>query len=664
MGLVNAILTAAQKLAGASSTAGVTPAGNLVDGSGAVLGASASRAIYRAQIQRWWSAPQVRAWIKAREDAYRARRWVASERVEVGAVRLPTAYYTYTNGNSVKIHRCVTAGVTGASEPAWATADFHVSPSSADTTDGTVVWRAYNITHLDSTRADNTGDGSQLYPYRDWRALDVNAAKAVSAFASGRAIALKRGSVFNSHQVTNGASSLARLYIKKPSGDTALFPERRTVMAYGAGVQPVIDGGGNGALQFGIRTEHTSAASHEGFLTIQDIAVTAIGGTRPGSSGAGIFAPVLTAEASPGYSTHPQGVVVLGCRVYDFRPTTYLTAADVTVNGIQTFGAYNETLLNVVTDSGDDNIWCFGSNYVCAGNRTRGAGYSTIQFPAREQGDEAQINSFPIRDNGDTPCHNVSIVGNEFNHTRPQKHVLICNPEVSGVDVLSRGYVVAFNFLKGYRGADGSSQTPLYLSGCEADVYSNVIDSGHIRGTADNSAVTCFAKIRAWNNYVIVRGDHRGFELGTNTYSYTSPLNGTKKTVTNTATGSEVFNNTIINEGSGLVGVLNWGTGVTAFIACNAVIGYPTGIQGLTGSKAGSNAFQGATRKYAGGLTQMGGDVEAVDLGTYRGVPVSASSPLIGAGTIFPEALPDDFSGQRRSGPLLTIGAHDFREVD
>lgn len=618
---------------------------------------------YRAVMRRWFSQAKVREWIKAREDIYRARVWVASEKVEVGAVRLPSAYYTYANDNSVKIHRCIQAGVTGASEPAWATADYHVTPASSDTTDGTAVWRAYNITHMDSTRADNSGDGSQLAPYRDWRALDVIAPKATSAFASGRAIALRRGSLFDSYQVTNGAGSFARLYIAKPAGDTALYPERRTVMAWGTGPQPIIDGGGNGGLRFGIRTNYTSAASHEGYVTIQDIAVTAVGGTLAGQSGAAIFAPVISTEINPGFSLHPQGVVVVGCKVYDFRPSTYLTAADGDVNGIQTFGRYNEVLSNTVVNSGDDNIWFFGSNAVCAGNKTEGSGYATVQWPARERGDEIQINSSPIRDNGDIPCHNVWIIGNECNHTRVQKHVLICNPEVSGVDVRSRGYVIAYNILKGYRGSAGTSQIPLYLSGCEAEVYGNIIDAGHSR--QDNSAITGFAKVKAYNNWIVCRNGMRGFELGTITYSYTAS-DSSIRTVTNTATGSEIYHNTIINEGNGVTGILNWGSGVTTFIASNAVIGFPTGIQGVAGSKAGSNAIQGATAApYAGSITQLGGDVIGSDLMTYRGIPWSAASPLAGSGKYSPEILAEDVTGMKRAGPIPTIGAFEtVREVD
>lgn len=45
-------------------------------------------------------------------------------------------------------------------------------------------------------------------------------------------------------------------------------------------------------------------------------------------------------------------------------------------------------------------------------------------------------------------------------------------------------------------------------------------------------------------------------------------------------------------------------------------------------------------------------------------VPFSRQSPLLEAATIYPQILADDFSGQRRTGPLPAIGAFDYHEVD
>jgi hypothetical protein len=164
------------------------------------------------------------------KDIYEARVWQPAQKVDVGAVRLPTAYYLPgVVPATVKIHRCIQAGITGNSEPTWATEDFYINSGSSSTTDGTAVWRAYTIIHVDSAVADNSGDGSQGAPYRDWRATPFtsSATLANSAWSPGRAVALKRGSVFNSYQPTGFEGSLARMYIKKPTGATALYPERR-----------------------------------------------------------------------------------------------------------------------------------------------------------------------------------------------------------------------------------------------------------------------------------------------------------------------------------------------------------------------------------------------------------------------------------------------------
>jgi hypothetical protein len=585
------------------------------------------------------------------KDIYEARVWQPAQKVDVGAVRLPTAYYLPgVVPATVKIHRCIQAGITGNSEPTWATEDFYINSGSSSTTDGTAVWRAYNIIHVDSAVADNSGDGSQGAPYRDWRATPFtsSATLANSAWSPGRAVALKRGSVFNSYQPTGFEGSLARMYIKKPTGATALYPERRTVMSYGQGFVPVIEGGGGGVLKFGILVADTSAASHEGFVTFQDIAVNGSGNVST-AGGAGIMVTVRYEERSPGYSTHPTGCAFIGCKVYDFYIAgggTSATSSDC--NGLQTFGAQTVILDCEVTDCGDDNYWLLGSNLVVIGNRSSGSATHSTYWPTRERGDEMQINSSPWNGNGDTPCNNVIVVGNSLVHNNPNKHVMIINPEVTGTDNRSKNYLVAYNYMESAVNST-INQISFYCSGIEGTINNNLVISRHTRATTDTAAVFLTSAVDFYNNLVLVYGNYRALELG--------PVSLNGGAVINTATGARAFNNTFVNLGTSTVGILNWGTGVATSIVNNTIIGFSTGVQAVAGTRAGYNAFQAVTTNYSGGATLLGNDVVSANLKTYLGIPYSKTSALRNAGYKQADSLFDDFGGSRRVGSKPTIGA-------
>ena len=87
-------------------------------------------------------------------------------------------------------------------------------------------------------------------------------------------------------------------------------------------------------------------------------------------------------------------------------------------------------------------------------------------------------------------------------------------------------------------------------------------------------------------------------------------------------------------------------------------------VQAVSNHRASAATLSlGVTTNYVGGMTLLGGDV-AGDMLEHRGVPYSMSSPLIGAATIVPDAVQDDFSGLRRVGTPPTIGAFEYREVD
>lgn len=602
-------------------------------------------------IRGFFSASYVQELMSKIDYTYRAKAWSPGEEVEVGAVRLPTAYFLPgAVPGTVKIHRAIQKGKTGVVEPTWATSDYYINSAASDTTDGTVVWRAYLIIHVDTNVADNSGDGSQGAPYRDWRATPFtsSATLADSAWSPGRCVALKRNSVFNSYQPTGFSGQQARMFVQKPPGATATYPERRTIMSYGQGVVPIIDGGASGVLRFGIRVNDTSSTNHEGFITIQDVAVTAIGGTLTSNGGAGIYVGSSYAERTPGYSQTPTNMTLLGVKVYDFSMVGGGTAVDgPDMNGIHIFGSGTNLANCEVYGSGDDNIWLIGSNITVVGCRTSRSATHSVTWTARQRGDELQVCSSPWNDNGDTVCNNITIVGNSLIHDNPNKHVLIVNPEVSGVDTRSKNYIIAYNYIESAT-TSTYNQIPMYLSGFEGKVFNNMIVSKHTMGTGAVASVLLNAAVDFYNNLIHVYGDYRGIEPGNIT------LNG--GAVYNSSNGCRIFNNTCVNLGTAVVGILNLGPGNNVTITNNLIVGFTTGIQMVTGSKGGYNAFQGVTTNYAGSGTNLNGDVSGADLKIYMGVPYSKDTPLRGAGTLGADSLFNDFSNNRRIGSKPTIG--------
>ena len=590
------------------------------------------------------------ATLRAEIRRYGVFLWRAGERIEAGMCVLPTIYQAGNNTISLKIHRAMTSGVTGSKEPTWATADHHIDPANSSTTDGSVTWRAYNIIHIDCSKATSTlsGDGSQATPFTDLRGLDANAGKAsINAFSSGRAVAFLRGATVNTYQVTNGAGSMARLHIKLPSDDTQLLPERRNVFAYGTGDNPVIDGGGNGALRYGIREEAATATIHQGFVTYQDLDVTALGGCYPGLSAAAVMLPTSSTDTTL-YTTLPRNSKFIHCHVHDFVPKTVGGVDDNDINGIWAVGSGNALIECTVANNYDDNVWMVGNHIDVLGCRIYGSGQCTKSLPTRNRGDELQLNSSLWGGNGNTPTQGLRVIGNYIDHPNGFKHGVLINPECSGTNNYSRDYVVSHNVILGHKGSSGTTQIAMYLSGFEGDVHNNYIYGGH--SSVTDQAVICFSKIRFYNNLVRSR---KQAALGLGTISLNSGA------VINDARGSDVLNNTFIGEEGPPHGIVMWGTDTRCTAYNNLVIGFATGIHATYGSKIGYNAFWQCTTNTTGSATDLGGNVTADPL-VYNGVPYSMNSPLFRAGRTTSRVIIDDLGRRIRAAGAPTIGAVDL----
>lgn len=605
--------------------------------------------IYNQRLTSWYESAVPKLLADAEEKRWDVRCWTPNERVEVGTIRLPTAYFSGNNDFTIKAHQCTQAGITGSVEPTWATTEYYTNSTTSQTTDATVIWQAFNIYHVDLTAAAG-GDGSQLTPHNSLSAANLNAyaTLANSAFAPGRVVALKRGQTFSAAAGTNSTGFYSRLLIRKPTGAVATNQFRRALIAYGDGIQPYIDSGESGALSFGIRFAASDSANHEGHYTIQDIEVSSTTGGRSNAGAAGIYAGITTADLTQ-YTLLPQAIKVIRCFVHDIKPITATSESEPDQNGIQLFGANNAIIKCDIRDNWDDNNWMIGMNSDFLCNRSVGSGASTVYYPNRQRGDEYQLNSSLSSSNGDTPAHNCRVVGNFLHHTRPQKHVFITNPECTGTNRRSHNYLIAWNHFKGYNGADGNSQIAAYISNITGDVCFNYFEGGHIR--ADNSVVNLFAPVRFYNNYIRVWGTQRG--LSCEAYTYTGG--------SASAAGAEIFNNTFHNSG-GLAsthGIMNYGTGVTVGVRNNLFIGFTTGVYLVTGSVAGGNAFWNCTNQYAGAGTLLGSDITA-DPVTTSGIPYSSTSSLLNAGIRTPQLLSTDFTGAARRRGAPTIGAFEI----
>ena len=210
----------------------------------------------------------------------------------------------------------------------------------------------------------------------------------------------------------------------------------------------------------------------------------------------------------------------------------------------------------------------------------------------------------------------------------------------------------SYNYMESAKpAAGGISQLPFYCSGFEGTVNNNFIVSNHMRATTDTASVFLNCAAEFFNNLIIVNGNYRGIEVGS------VSLNG--GAVVNTANGARIYNNTVVNRGTSTMGILNWTAGVTVAVYNNTVVGFSTGIQLVTGSQGGYNAFQNCTTNYNGSGTMLGGDITGVDLKTYYGIPYSSTSPLRSAGLVTVDALFDTFSGARRIGSRPTIGCEE-----
>ena len=565
--------------------------------------------------------------VRPRMDAVRKRydvlTWTPQEQVVEGMARLPTIHLTGTNSFTLKVMRCIQGGVTGGTEPVWATTDYWINSALSDTTDGTAIWRAYNIYFFDSVNGnDTTGDGSQAAPYASTlKATMYSNTAPYATQRSGRALAFKRGGVYTNNG--GDSSNVAVLLMGRATSDNATVPERVNVLAYGNGPMPVFDSTG---VNHGIYINAVSPNTVRGYTTVSGIDCT---GNCPTVNSTGIRAAAATTGTDE--TNYPMSVKILDCKVRDLTCTAGNETTVSDTDGIWLTGANNAVVGCQVYNIWDDGIWSRGANCEYIGNRVIACGASTAVWPNRTRGDCMQINSTPIGSN-DIPINGLYLAGNIIDHrAHSQKQTLIINPEVSGTGRISKDYVIEWNDILGYVGPDGATNLPFYASFFQGDVRNNMIDGGHSNANVGQGLMMLMGPARVYNNFFISRGGMAGIQYG--------PTAGTVsgKTFSSDASGAETFYNTFVSTsglGYGVTAAANAGTTKTH---SNLFIGWSVGMNTRAGATYFNNCYKGVATPHAAlaisGSTDLGGEtvVDAAWVTDYR--PVGSNNPIIGAGS-------------------------------
>lgn len=627
-------LTAAQVEAGATALVGTTGSGILINGVGtpvSVVGSSRLRAWRNAQ------RAIVSNILEIRRRQYDVLEWTPNEWVAKGMVRVPTTHRLGNNSFSLKIHRCITSGVTGATEPSWSTQDGVLSPgASSQTTDGTAVWVAYNLYHFDADGGnDSTGDGSQLSPYRTLSKATIYGTTTTCSGMSGRAWALKRGcnSMYSGYPPGSGPT-FGLLYARDPSIDTMINPERFNIFAYGVGSKPRIDPAGK---RFGIRTGTSTSTAHHGFLTISDIELPKIVYTADD----GGYVVSSNCNATPGY-TNPLNIKLFRLTIHGIS-TTSGTAGGADVDGIWMNGRDVGIYDCDIHDTWDDGIWMNSAGGEVFGNRVWDVARSTTVFPDRERGDVMQINSSITT----YAANGLAVIGNYLDHSStPSKQGLIVNPDTA--TAFSSNYEIAWNEING-SGVDnmGHSHHCLYAASFSGSIHHNLI---RVSGYGTPGSGTYFGIY----GLSLLGTIHTNFIEVNAKDSYQAGIYYESPTVSG-GPGVEIYHNTVVGMGGNIELGIKSASGVSRVIN-NVVVSALTGIDARLGCTYGSNGLQSCSIPVnAINAVSLGGDVVG-DLSLTDGVP-DRSSRLQSAGipTSFDRPSTDFVLNSR--GPLPTIGA-------
>lgn len=579
---------------------------------------------------------------------YNALTWTPNETVVVGMARLPTVHLTGTSSFTLKIMRCIQGGVTGGTEPTWATTDYWVNSSLSDTTDGGAIWRAYNIYFFDSVAgSDTTGDGSQATPWASTlKATMYGNTAPYPTQRSGRALAFKCGGVYTNHG--GDSSNIAVLLMGRDTSDNAADFERVNVMSWGYGPMPIFDSTG---VRDGMYIAGIAGSANRGRTTVTGIEFT---GDFPVTGGVGLRAgvPQITNTEETYY---PMNCKIIDCKVRDVTCSTGSEQGSGDIDGIWMQGSGNSIIGCLVYNIWDDGIWSRGSNGEYIGNRVFACGASVAQFPNRTRGDCMQINSSPIGLN-DLPMHNLYLAGNVIDHrAHSQKQSLIVNPETSGAGRLSHNYVIEWNDIMGYVGPDGATNLPFYATYFHGEIRNNIIDGGHSNANVGHALLMLMAPAKVHNNFFISRAGMAGIQYG--------PTAGTVagKTFSSDASGAEAHSNTFLSTsgiGYGITAAANAGTTKTH---SNLFIGQSVGMNTRNGATYYNNCYKNVATPHAAlaisTSTDLGGEivVGSAWLTDYR--PVGVNNPIIGAGANSTGGLnPIDLLGTGRDCYNVTAG--------
>lgn len=515
--------------------------------------------------------------------------WRPGETITAGMCRVPTAYKTGNNSFLIKIHRATTSGVTGVSEPTWATSDTILSPgASSTTTDGSVTWSAYNIYHVDADLGnDTTGDGSQLTPWKTLAKLTIYGTISTCTGMSGRAWALKRGcSNMYTGYPPGSAVDNGILYARDASIETVkVYPERFNILAYGYGQKPKIDPTGKSyMLRFGTSTD----SLHHGFVTVADIILpkVTVGVDVPAAAVKGYY----TAGSSPSYNS-PLHIKLFRLEIQGMDTTVGDSANDfdgVWLNG-SGVGLYDCDIYDIY----DDGLFVISSNCEIIGNRIWKVATSVTRFPDRERGDVIQLNSSITAGGVD----NVTVIGNSLDHTSARsKQTLIINPDAD--TSFSRGYKVQFNEMRGCNVDNlNHSHHAVYLAGISGVFSENYITVGGYSSTNGGSYFGIYVKnsqLDIVNNVIRLAG-----RSSTQVGIYHENLLAVP-------TYLSVKYNTIVGDGSGVeYGIYVASTG-SATVACNLVANVNSAI--YSGTAGAATIRQNAMINCATGISGAGVD--------------------------------------------------------
>lgn len=252
-------------------------------------------------------------------------------------------------------------------------------------------------------------------------------------------------------------------------------------------------------------------------------------------------------------TTASSGTVTTNITVENCEIDNVLTDSTNDCNGIMLWGTGNTVRNCVIHDIATDGIWFRGNSFTARGNRI----YKVAQ-DGRVAGDCIQ---------NSTDATNFLITENYLDHSDVDDKQCIIVQSSTGSGEISYNTVIGF---------DSATHTPIYVDCPDVDVFGNIVFGGN----------TCIALLSTRDNC--------------NAYSNVC-INNFNRGIDGNSPNCQVYNNTVISDGTGVLGIRhNNASATSVVIKNNVVVGFLTGVAVTTNGSASYNCIWGANNSVSG----------------------------------------------------------------